>query len=103
MKQAQPIHIGMARNIMTKEQTKLIRDMILANREFINRLHLQNQTLNALLPTEKGRKGHDPEKGYITLPDGEKLWFDKKEEKKYNRAKSSLTLKVTKKQEARQC
>lgn len=89
---------------MTRDQENRIREMIKESREIRSRLNLQEQELAAMLPEPMGgRKAVDPEKGYITLPDGEKLWFDKKEEKKYNRAKSGLTLKVTKKQEARQC
>jgi len=80
---------------MTKEQENRIREIVKESREIRNRLNLQEQELAAMLPVSTmGRKAVDPEKGYITLPDGEKLWFDKKEEKKYNRAKSGLTLKA---------
>lgn len=81
---------------MTRDQEKIIRDIVERNREIANRLRLQDQALMAMLPERKRRRTVDPHKGYITLPDGEKLWYDKKEEKKYNRAKSGLTLKVTK-------
>jgi len=77
---------------MTRDQENRIREIIKTNREIRSRLNLQEQELTAMLPVSKARRAVNSQKGYITLPGGEKLWYDVKEEKKFKRAKSGMTV-----------
>jgi hypothetical protein len=67
---------------MTKDQEKIIRDIVIANKEIINRLHLQNQALVAQLPEERPGR---PARGFIDLPDGKRLWYDQKAQARWEK------------------
>ncbi|RPH47230.1 MAG: hypothetical protein EHM85_20235 [Desulfobacteraceae bacterium] len=74
---------------MTKDQEKIIRDIVTANKEIINRLHLQNQALAAQLPEERPGK---PVRGFIDLPDGKRLWYDHKAQTRWEKEQKAKKL-----------
>lgn len=76
---------------MTKDQQKIIRDAVEANRDIIKRLQLQNQALMAQLP-EPAKCVREVDNGFINLPGGEKLVYNDKLYKKYEAGRRGVTI-----------
>ena len=74
---------------MTKDQQKIIRGAVEANREIIKRLQLQNQALMAQLP-EPVKTMRRADNGFINLPGGEKLVYNDKLYKKYEAGRQGV-------------
>lgn len=74
---------------MTPNDQMIINDAIRKLRENVTSGMLLIEALSAILPRQKKEKP----RGYITAPDGEKLWFDKTAKRRHERNKKLTLIK----------